>query len=181
MGSGRGSVTAEAVTLEEARARDAADALAHCRARFRLPDGKIYLDGNSLGALPADAPQRIARTVEQEWGDDLIESWNRHGWIDAPTSIAAKLSTLVGARPDELLIAHSTPNNLFKLLAAALLARPGRNVILSEEGNFPTDLYIAQGLQQLLPDLELKSVPADRIDEALDENVAGVKVARVAY
>ena len=169
------------MTLDEARARDASDPLAHCRARFQLPARKIYLDGNSLGALPAATPERIARTVEKEWGNDLIESWNRHGWIDAPTSIAAKLAPIVGARQDELLIADSTSINLFKLLAAGLLARPERNVILSEEGNFPTDLYIVQGLQRLLPDVELRTVPADRIDEALDESVALLMLTHVDY
>ena len=169
------------MTLAEARARDAADPLAHCRDRFRLPDGKIYLDGNSLGALPAATPGRIARTIEREWGGDLIESWNRHGWIDTPASIAAKLAPIVGARPDELLIADSTSINLFKLLAAALLARPGRKTILTEEGNFPTDLYIAQGMKRLLPDVELKAVPTGRIEEALDDRVAVLMLTHVDY
>jgi len=169
------------VTLEEARALDAADPLSHCRDRFRLPSGKIYLDGNSLGALPADAPARVARTIEQEWGNHLIESWNRHGWIDAPVTIAAKLAPIVGARPDELLIADSTSVNLFKLLAAAIRARPGRRVVLSEEGNFPTDLYIVQGLQRLIPDLELRTASADCIDEALSEDVAVLMLTHVDY
>ena len=129
MGSGRGSVTAEAVTLEEARARDAADPLAHCRARFRLPDGKIYLDGNSLGALPADAPQRIARTVEQEWGDDLIESWNRHGWIDAPatTENDEPVPPVIGELISTSLLANTEswcPLRLTAVVPASKVTRP---------------------------------------------------------
>jgi kynureninase len=169
------------VTLDEARALDAADPLRICRNRFRLPDGQIYLDGNSLGALPAAAPVRIARTVEREWGDDLITSWNRHGWIELPARITAKLAPIVGASPDELLIADSTSINLFKLLAAAVAARPERRVILSEEGNFPTDLYVAQGLARLLPGLELRTVSQDRIEGELDERVAVLMLTHVDY
>jgi kynureninase len=114
------------VTLDEAQALDAADPLAFARQRFRLPDSIIYLDGNSLGALPAEAPGVLADTVERHWGADLISSWTKHDWIDWPTKIAARLAPIVGARPSELLIADSTSVCLFKLLAAAVRARPGR-------------------------------------------------------
>ncbi|HVF37210.1 MAG TPA: kynureninase [Sphingomicrobium sp.] len=169
------------MTLDEARALDAADPLAHCRGRFRLPPGKVYLDGNSLGALPAASAARLGETVEAEWGEALIESWNKHDWIGAPERLAVKLAPLVGAGPDELLIADSTSINLFKLLAAALAASPGRSVILSEEGNFPTDLYVAQGLEALIPGTRLKPVDRGSIESSLDEQVAVLMLTQVDY
>ena len=168
------------MTLDEALALDATDSLAFARERFRLVDGLIYLDGNSLGALPAAAPDALARTVRQ-WGDDLIASWNKHGWIDWPARIAAKLAPILGARPDELLIADSTSICLFKLLAAAVRARPGRTTILTDAGNFPTDLYVAQGLTRLWPHLRLEAVAADDILAAIDEDTAAVTLTHVNY
>jgi kynureninase len=150
------------------------------RDRFRLPDGIIYLDGNSLGALPAAAPERVARTVEAEWGGDLITSWNRHDWIGLPQRIGARIAALVGAAGDEVVACDSTSINLFKLLAAALAARPGRKTILTEEGNFPTDLYIAQGLAALTG-ATVRAVPADRIEQALDDEVAVLTLTHVDY
>ena len=168
------------MTVDEAKTLDAADPLAFTRERFRLPDGTIYLDGNSLGALPAAAPAALGGTAEQQWGEDLIASWNKHGWIDWPTRIAAKLAPIVGARPDELLIADSTSVSLFKLLAAAVQARPGRRTILSQQADFPTDLYVAQGLADMLG-VELRSVPAGDIADAIDEQVAVVTLTHVDY
>jgi kynureninase len=129
---------------------DAKDALAPLREQFELPAGKIYLDGNSLGALPRTTAKRVAQVVQREWGRDLIESWNRAGWIDLPQRLGDKIARLVGAGPDELVVADSTSVNLFKVLSAALAATrdspSARRVILSERDNFPTDLYIAQSL-----------------------------------
>jgi kynureninase len=176
-----GSDITQALSLDGARALDAADPLAQCRGRFRIPEGIIYLDGNSLGALPAAAPARIAEVVEAEWGGDLIASWNRHDWIGAPRRIAAKLAPIVGAAADELLLCDSTSINLFKLLVAALAARPGRRLILSEEGNFPTDLYVAQGVERLLPGVELRTVAAGAIAGALDDDVAVLMLTHVDY
>ena len=169
------------MTLDEARALDAADPLAHCRERFRLPPGKIYLDGNSLGALPVATADRLSEVVDREWGTDLIESWNKHDWMGAPERIAARLAPLVGTAPDELLIADTTSVNLFKLLGAALAARPGRSVILSEDGNFPTDLYVAQGLEALVPGIRLMTVPTDAIAESIDGKTAVVMLTQVDY
>ena len=138
------------MTTDEARQLDASDPLAFARERFRLPEGVIYLDGNSLGALPKAAPHALAETAERQWGEDLIASWNKHGWIDWPTRIAAKLAPIVGAKPTDLLIADSTSVCLFKLLAAAVRARSGRSTILTQRQNFPTDLYVAQGLAEML-------------------------------
>ena len=166
--------------IDEARALDSSDPLAFARERFRLPEGLIYLDGNSLGALPKAAPQKLEETAERQWGEDLIASWNKHGWIDWPTRVAAKLAPIVGAKPNELLIADSTSVCLFKLLATAAQARPGRKTILTQRRNFPTDLYVAQGLADLLG-LHVKTVEPDKIQSALDEDTAVVTLTHVDY
>jgi len=168
------------VTLDEAKQLDAADPLAFARERFALPEGVIYLDGNSLGALPAATAARLREVVERQWGGDLIASWNAHGWIDWPTRIAAKLAPVIGAKPSELLIADSTSVCLFKLLAAAARARPGRSTILTQQGNFPTDLYVAQGLAALLG-LTLKAVAPEQVLGAIDEDTAVVTLTHVDY
>jgi len=161
-------------------ALDAADPLAFARERFRRPDGLIYLDGNSLGALPVAAPEALANTAERQWGENLIASWNAHGWIDWPTRIAAKLAPIVRAKPSELLIADSTSVCLFKLLAAAVRARPGQNTILTQQRNFPTDLYVAQGLADMLG-LTVKAVPAEEVLAAINRDTAVVTLTHVDY
>jgi len=168
------------VTVTAAHELDAADPLAFARERFELPDGIIYLDGNSLGALPKAAPAALAETAERQWGANLIASWNTHGWIDWPTRIAGKLAPIVGAKPNELLVADSTSVCLFKLLAAAVGARPGRTAILTQQHNFPTDLYIAQGLADLLG-LTLKSVPTEEVLRSINEDTAVVTLTHVDY
>ena len=167
------------MTFDEAQQRDASDALAFARERFRLPEGIIYLDGNSLGALPVAAPDKL-REAQEQWRDNLIASWNKHGWIDWPTRVAARLAPIVGARPGELLIADSTSVCLFKLLAAAVKARPGRKTIISQRHNFPTDLYVAQGLAEMLG-LNLKAVAADEVMSAIDDDTAVVTLTHVDY
>jgi kynureninase len=166
--------------IEEARQLDASDPLAFARERFRLPEGVIYLDGNSLGGLPEATPAALANTAEHQWGEDLIASWNKHGWIDWPTRIAARLAPIVGAKPTELLIADSTSVCLFKLLAAAARARPDRKTILTQKRNFPTDLYVAQGLVDMLG-LRLKAVDAEEIVGAVDGDTAVVTLTHVDY
>ena len=168
------------MTADEARQLDADDRLAFARERFRLPEGVIYLDGNSLGALPVAAREALTETTERQWGEDLIASWNKHGWIDWPTRIAARLAPIVGAKPNELLIADSTSVCLFKLLAAAVRARPGRRTILTQKRNFPTDLYAAQGLAEMLG-LTLKSVEPDDIIGSIDADTAVVTITHVDY
>jgi kynureninase len=168
------------VTSEEARQLDANDPLAFARERFRLPDEVIYLDGNSLGALPAAAARALVDTADRQWGDDLIASWNRHGWIDWPTRVAARLAPIIGARPSELLIADSTSVCLFKMLAAASRARPLRKTILSQRRNFPTDLYIAQGLADMLG-MTLKTVEPEEVIGAIDADTAVVTLTHVDY
>ena len=168
------------MTLEDAQQLDAADPLAFVRERFRVPDRLIYLDGNSLGALPVATRPIVDDLIGDQWGKDLISSWTKHDWIDAPLRVAAKLAPIVGAKPDELLIADSTSVCLFKLLSAAARARPERRVILTQEGNFPTDTYVAEGLAQMLG-LELRRTAPDGIAYAMDEQTAVVTLTHVDY
>ena len=168
------------MTLDEARSLDRDDPLAALRERFLLPPGIIYLDGNSLGALPLATAGKLRGVIKQQWGEDLIASWNKHGWIDWPVRIAAKLAPIVGADPAGLLIADSTSVCLFKALAAAAQSRPGRSKIVTEQGNFPTDLYVAQGVADLLG-LTLVAVPAEAIAGEIDDQVAAVTLGQVDY
>jgi kynureninase len=137
-------------TRSDCERLDAEDPLAALREQFHLPAGKIYLDGNSLGVLPRAAPARVAQVVQHEWGEHLIESWNTAHWIELPQRVGNKIAQLVGAGPNELVVADSTSVNLFKVLSAALtMARadaPQRRTIVSERDNFPTDLYIAEAV-----------------------------------
>ncbi|WP_304454149.1 kynureninase [Nocardiopsis sp. YSL2] len=123
---------------------DRTDPLAAFREEFVLPEGVVYLDGNSLGALPRATPGRVADMIEREWGRDLIASWNTAGWWDKPRTLGAKIAPLVGADPDEVIVGDGTSTNLFKALVAAL-RMSDRNVVLGESGNFPTDLYVTEG------------------------------------
>ena len=161
---------------------DADDPLARFRDEFLLPEGVIYLDGNSLGALPKAAVDRLDAVVRREWGQDLIKSWNLHGWIEAPQRLGGKLAQIIGAEADEVVVADSTSVNLFKLLAGALSLRPGRSTILSEPGNFPTDLYVMQGLAGLLGgEVKVRTVEADEVVGAIDEDTAVVALTHVHY
>jgi len=169
------------LTLDDARALDAADPLRGFRDRFDLPKGVIYLDGNSLGALPKATRARLRTAVDQEWGRELIRSWNTNDWIGAPARVGDKIAGLVGAGPGEVIVADSTSVNLFKLLTAALRARPGRKVILSEPGNFPTDLYVAQGVAELLGGVDVRLAPPEAIADAIDDSVAVVMLTHVHY
>jgi kynureninase len=168
-------------TLAEAQALDAADPLRACRDLFTLPEGLIYLDGNSLGALPCATPARVAAAVEAQWAQDLIASWNKHGWIGAPARLGARIAPLIGARPDEVIVADSTSANLFKLIVAACQAQAGRTTILTEPGNFPTDLYIAQGVADLLPRRQVRTMSAGEIAAAIDGDTAVVVLTHVHY
>jgi kynureninase len=139
-------------TEHDCLALDAADPLAAQRAQFALPDGVIYLDGNSLGARPSVSLQRAQQLIADEWGNGLIRSWNTAGWYDLPTRLGNLLAPLVGAGPDEVVVTDSTSVNLFKALAAALKMqaehpeRSGRRVVITERDNFPSDIYMAEGL-----------------------------------
>ncbi|HET9428444.1 MAG TPA: kynureninase [Allosphingosinicella sp.] len=166
-------------TLAEAQAADQADPLRSLRDRFVLPDGLVYLDGNSLGPLPRSAIARQHEVVTEEWGDQLIRSWNSRDWINAPQRIGAKIARLIGARPNEVIVTDSTSVNLFKLLIAAAKLSD-RRVLLSEAGNFHTDLHIASGAAELLG-LRLDIVPRDHVEQAIDDETNLLLLTHVHY
>ena len=170
------------ITREDCLALDARDPLAKLRERFVLPDNVIYLDGNSLGALPRRVGERMRVIVEKEWGAGLVRSWNDAGWIDAARRTAAKIAPLIGAAADEVIVADSTSVNLFKLLVAATRQNPGRDVLLTPIGNFPTDTYIAEGVADLLG-VELQRVEPDvkSVIAALSPRVAVLAMTHVDY
>jgi len=163
--------------------RDAADPLGPLRARFLLPRGTIYLDGNSLGPLPAAVHETLTSVVMNEWAKDLIGSWNRHDWIGLPQRVGEKIAALLGAAPGQVVASDSTSINVFKLLSAALQDRKGRTVILSTRENFPTDLYMAGGLRDMLGHdrCELRVVDADRVLESLGPDTAVLMLTHVDF
>ena len=166
--------------LERARSLDAADPLAQFRERFDVPEGVVYLDGNSLGCLPRATPARLEQVVREEWGRDLIRSWNSADWIHLPQRVGGKIAPLIGAQPHEVIACDSVSVNLYKLISAALAMRPGRKVVLSEPGNFPTDVYMIEGLEkQGLAERRL--VERDQLLEALDEDVALLLLTHAHY
>jgi kynureninase len=160
---------------------DQADELAELRSEFQIPQDVIYLDGNSLGPLMRAVGTRIARTVTEEWGNDLITSWNDHDWINLPTRVGDKIGRLIGAAPGQLICTDSVSVNVFKVLAAALALRPERHLILSTENNFPTDLYIAEGLAALEGNASLALADPEAIPAALSESVAVVMLTEVDF
>jgi kynureninase len=176
--------------LAYAQELDAGDALAAFRDRFVVADPDlIYLDGNSLGRLPRATRQRLHEVIDHEWGDRLIRSWNE-GWFEAPNRVGGKLAGLIGAAPDEVILADATSVNLFKLVVAALEAQPDRRVILTDDLNFPSDLYILQGAIRLLNrGHELRVVPSadgihgpvDALTAATDETTALVTLSHTVF
>ena len=168
------------LTRDRLAALDAADPLAAFRDRFELPERVIYLDGNSLGPVPKQTPARIAEIVANEWGVSLIRAWTDHDWIGLPLRVGAKIGRLIGGALDSTVVADSTSVNLFKALTAALEMRPGRQTILTETGNFPTDLYIAQGLTALLGRGHVLR-RADDPMQALGPDVAVLMLTHVNY
>ncbi len=171
-------------TLHHCRQLDAADPLGPLRAHFSIPPDTIYLDGNSLGVLPVAAAARAAQVVQQEWGQGLIRSWNAAGWFDLPQRLGARIAALIGAGAEDVVAADTTSVNLFKVLASAIRiaqhADPARRVIVSERSNFPTDLYIAQGLCQS-HGCSLQLVEADGVLPALGPQVAVLMLTHVNY
>jgi kynureninase len=167
-------------TRDHCAALDAADPLAHCRARFDLPADTIYLDGNSLGAMPANVPARLKRALEQEWAQGLIRSWNDADWYPAPQRTGDRIAKLIGAGQGEVIVADSTSVNLFKVLVAATRMRPGRSTILAERTNFPTDVYVASSVAEMTG-CELRCVNPDDVLAAIDDTVAIVSLTHVNY
>ena len=172
------------ISAQDCTALDAQDPLAPLRGHFSLPQGVIYLDGNSLGVLPQAAAARVADVVTREWGTDLIQSWNTHRWFDLPQRLGNQLAPLIGAGQDEVVCTDSTSINLYKVLSAALnIARednPARKRVVSERSNFPTDLYIAEGLCKERG-LELVLVEREEIAAALTPDVAVLMLTHVNY
>ena len=168
-------------------AADAADPLAHFRNEFSLPEGLIYLDGNSLGALPRAAAERARTVLEQQWGVDLIGSWNTHHWFELPAIIGSKIGQLIGGGKGQCVATDTTSINVFKALAAALRMQqhdhPQRRVIVSERENFPTDLYMVEGLIDFLNDgYELRLITDEsELSSALTDDVAVVLLTHVNY
>ncbi|GGW23482.1 kynureninase [Gemmobacter lanyuensis] len=152
------------------------------RSLFDLPEGVIYLDGNSLGPLPRATAARVARTVTEEWGQMLITGWNKAGWMEMPRAIGDRIGRLIGAEKGTVVMGDTLSIKVYQALASALEMRPGRKVILSDTGNFPSDLYMAQGLCRTLgPEYELRTVAPEAVMEALDETVAVMMVTEVDY
>lgn len=166
-----------------AAALDAEDPVAHARDRFDLPGGTIYLDGNSLGALPRAVPDAVAEVVRQQWGTDLIASWNTHGWWEAPLRVGDAVGALVGAAPGQVAVGDSTSVNLFKCFVAAARMRPGRRVAVSDPGVFPTDQYVLEGAARVAG-LEIVHATPDLMPDVIREHgdeVALVSVSQVDY
>ncbi|CAM3836557.1 kynureninase [Bordetella tumulicola] len=166
---------------------DQKDPLASLKAHFELPAGVLYMDGNSLGVLPKAAAERSAQVIQKEWGQGLIRSWNDAGWFDLPSRLGDKLGQLIGAGAGQVVVTDTTSLNLFKSLAAALRiqqrAAPQRKVIVSERDNFPTDLYMIQGMIDLLQQgYEMRLVDEDlSLEQALDDTVAVLLLSHVNY
>ena len=172
------------MTRQDCAALDAADVLAPLRAEFELPDGVIYLDGNSLGALPKATAARVQQVVREEWGVGLIRSWNTAGWIDLSQRIGNRIATLVGAGENELIVGDSTSVNLYKVLSTAIalqkLDAPARRTIVSERSNFPTDLYIAETLARE-HGMTLLLTDADDLPAHLNDRLAVLMLTHVNY
>ncbi|MEU6427279.1 kynureninase [Microbispora sp. NPDC046973] len=162
---------------------DAKDPLREFRDEFSLPPGVVYLLGNSLGALPRRTPERVAHTVETEWGVHLGASWNTAGWWDMPQSTGDRIAPLIGAGPGDVLAGDSTSVNIFKVVTAALPLRPGRRVIVSDLDNFPTDRYVVEGAARTLGAYEIRDIGEDgrSLEDALGEDVALVLLSQVDY
>ena len=172
------------ITLQDCRDRDAADPLRSLRDLFHIPKGVVYLDGNSLGVMPIAAAARAAQVVTQEWGEGLIRSWNSAGWFNLPQRLGNLIAPLIGAGTDEVVVTDTTSINLYKVLSAALSVSrqddPARRVIVSERSNFPTDLYIAEGLCRERG-LTLKLVEPEEIGASMTSEVAVLMLTHVNY
>ncbi len=165
-------------------ARDASDPIGALRDRFVIPDGVIYLDGNSLGPMPRAAASSFGRTIEQEWGQDLIKSWNSAGWFDMPLRLGDRVGALIGAAPGQTVVCDTTSINLYKAVHAAMGLRPDRDVVIAEAASFPTDLYIIEGaMASAGRPMQRRLVGADApsIEALLDQRVAVVVLSQVDY
>ena len=169
--------------FESESQRNKRDALLKLRASFLIPKEIIYLNGNSLGPLQSKVRERLDEVVSLEWGEDLITGWNKHNWFDLPMRVGEKIAPIIGAASGQVICCDSISINLFKLLASALELRPGRTQILTQIDNFPTDLYVAQGMEQLLGKsrCELVMKPAKEIVSAMNAKVAVLMLSHVNF
>jgi kynureninase len=152
------------------------------RALFHLPEGVIYLDGNSLGPLPKAAAARVAHAVTEEWGEMLITGWNKAGWMDQPSRIGDRIARLIGAEPGTVVMGDTLSIKVYQALASALEMNPDRRVVLSDSGNFPSDLYMAEGLCRTLgAGYTLKTVAPQDVAEAIDGTIAVTLLTEVDY
>ena len=152
------------------------------KALFALPEGVLYLDGNSLGPLPAAVPDRIDAMLREEWGQMLITGWNQAGWMEMPMRLGDRIGRLIGAEPGQVAVGDTLSIKVYQALAAALDLRPDRKVVLSDTGNFPSDLYIAQGLLKMLgPDYELRLVAPEEVEAAITDEIAVTLITEVDY
>ncbi len=152
------------------------------KALFHMPEGVIYLDGNSLGPLPLSASERVARTVEAEWGEMLITGWNKAGWMARPTDLGDRIGRLIGAEKGTVVLGDTLSIKVYQALASALELNPDRRVVLSDSGNFPSDLYIAEGLLKSLGrGYTLKVVAPEEVEAAIDETIAVTMITEVDY
>jgi len=152
------------------------------RAMFHLPEGLVYLDGNSLGPLPRAARDRMAQAMQDEWGEMLITGWNRAGWMAQPRDIGDRIARLIGAEAGHVVLGDTLSIKVYQALAAALEMRPDRRVILSDSGNFPSDLYMAEGLIRALDrGHELRVVAPEEVAEAITDEVAVTLITEVDY
>ena len=170
------------MSRSDCEALDRTDPLAGKRAAFSIPQGLIYLDGNSLGVLPRNVPERVRDVVERQWGRTLIRSWNEHGWFQLAAKVGERIAKLIGAPPGSVIAGDTISVNLFKLLGAAVPMNQGARVILSDSGNFPSDLYVAQGFRDLMDDgYELKIVAPEEVMDAINMDVAITMLTEVDY
>jgi len=152
------------------------------KARFHLPQGVIYLDGNSLGPLPLETGARVGRTLADEWGEMLITGWNRAGWMEMPRALGDRIGRLIGAEAGHVVLGDTLSIKVYQALAAALAMKPERRVVLSDTGNFPSDLYMAEGLLGMLGQgYDLRLADPENVADALDEDVAVLMLTEVDY
>lgn len=152
------------------------------RRQFDLPEGLVYLNGNSLGPLPKAAAKRVTGMMEREWGEMLIAGWNKAGWMEMPGRVGDRIGRLIGAPAGTVVMGDTLSIKVYQALASALELNPDRRIVLSDSGNFPSDLYMAQGLLASLGrDYELKVVAPDEVAEAIDETVAATMITEVDY
>jgi kynureninase len=180
----KGQMQNETIGRQEAKELDRNDEIAHVIEMFEIPSGIIYLDGNSLGPLPINAKKAAIDVVEKQWGEDLITSWNKHAWIDLPLTVGNKIAKLIGAKEGQVICCDSISVNLFKLLASALsLNSSQRNIVLSQQDNFPTDLYMVEGLQQFLGEqrCRLLTCNADELEAQLEAHGHEISVLMLTH